>query len=133
MFAIGEASKRSGVSVETIRYYEREGIVPKPGRAANGRRLYSDDEISELAFIKRCRDLGFSLPDVRALRSLSESIDRACAEVAGLGERHLADVRSKIADLRKIETALQELVASCERGEAKCAMLETLLAEDNLA
>ncbi len=65
MFAIGEASRRSGVSVETIRYYEREGITAKPGRAANGRRLYSDAEISELAFIKRCRDLGFSLPDVR--------------------------------------------------------------------
>ena len=130
MFAIGEASKRSGVSVETIRYYEREGIVPKPGRAANGRRLYSDEEISELAFIKRCRDLGFSLPNVRALRSLSGNSEGACSEVEVLGKRHLSDVRGKIADLRKIEAALEDLVASCEHGEAKCTMLETLLADN---
>jgi len=127
VFAIGEASKRSGVSVETIRYYEREGITAKPGRAANGRRLYNEAEISELAFIKRCRDLGFSLPDVRALRSLSGNVEGACAEVSTLGKRHLSEVRSKISDLRKIETALEELVASCESGEAKCAMLEELL------
>ncbi len=70
MVAIGEASRLSGVSIETIRYYEREGIISKAGRTASGRRTYSKAEISELRFIKRCRDLGFSIHDAVALRRL---------------------------------------------------------------
>lgn len=127
MFAIGEASQQSGVAVETIRYYEREGIIAKPARSKAGRRFYTSAEVSELAFIKRCRDLGFSLADVQALRSLSGNTESACSEAAELGQRHLSDVRAKIADLRKIEAALEELVASCEAGRAKCPMLENLL------
>ncbi|NNE79723.1 MAG: helix-turn-helix domain-containing protein [Silicimonas sp.] len=129
MFAIGEASRRSGVSIETIRYYEREGITSKPGRSPYGRRVYSDAEISELTFIRRCRDLGFPISDIRALRALSGNPEGACSEVAGLATRHLSEVRAKISDLKVIEAALNELVLSCETGRARCPMLENLLSE----
>jgi len=129
MFAIGEASRRSGVSVETIRYYEREGIVPKPCRAANGRRVYSDAEIAQLRFIKRCRELGFGIVDAKALLALSEGADADCAKVHEVGTTHLANVRSKISELTRLEAALEELVANCRLGFASCPMLEKLKAD----
>lgn len=129
MFAIGEASRQSGVSIETIRYYEREGIISPPGRSRSGRRLYNADDISELSFIRRCRDLGFSIRDIRALRALSGEPGGACSEVEKLGRQHLASVRQKIGDLRKIEAALEVLVANCQNGKAKCPMLENLLTD----
>ena len=127
MIAIGEASRQSGVSIETIRYYEREGITAKPERAVNGRRLYRDTDVAELTFIKRCRDLGFSLPDVRTLRSLPGTGGGACGEASALGQRHLSDVRRKIADLKNIEAALEHMIATCAEGDAECAMLPALL------
>ncbi|MGB7242767.1 MAG: MerR family transcriptional regulator, partial [Sulfitobacter sp.] len=72
MFTIGKASEQSGVNVETIRYYEREGIVPKPGRSAGGRRLYSNDEIAKLRFVRRCRDLGFPIAIIQTFLSLTD-------------------------------------------------------------
>ena len=71
MFTIGKASEQSGVNIETIRYYEREGIVPKPGRSAGGRRLYSSDEIAKLRFVRRCRDLGFPISNIQTFLSLT--------------------------------------------------------------
>mgnify|MGYP001821554183 CR=1 FL=1 len=130
MVAIGEASRLSGVTIETIRYYEREGIVPKPGRTASGRRDYSDTEISELRFVKRCRSLGFSIQDVVALRGLTKDPVGACESVERLGRRHLADVKGKIAELRRLETALSELVANCAKGERDCPMLTELMNAD---
>jgi MerR family mercuric resistance operon transcriptional regulator len=126
MFAIGEASRRSGVSVETIRYYEREGIVPEPGRTTNGRRVYSDAEIAQLRFIKRCRELGFGIADAKALLALSEGTDADCGKVHEVGTKHLANVRSKISELTRLEAALEELVANCRLGSASCPMLENL-------
>lgn len=80
MFTIGKASEQSGVNIETIRYYEREGIVPKPGRSAGGRRLYSSDEIAKLRFVRRCRDLGFRSRTYRpfypSLRSMTDPVVR---------------------------------------------------------
>lgn len=128
MFAIGEASKRSGVSVETIRYYEREGIVPKPSRAANGRRVYSDAEIAQLRFFKRCRELGFGILDAKALLTLSEGADADCGKVREVGAAHLASVRRKISELKRLEEALEELVANCKLGSASCPILEKLKA-----
>lgn len=124
MIAIGEASRLSGVSIETIRYYEREGIISKAVRTASGRRAYSDTEISELRFIKRCRDLGFSIQDAVALRNLAD----ACETVEQLGSKHLSDVQAKLAELRKLEMALVELVANCAKGQSDCPMLDSLKA-----
>lgn len=126
MIAIGEASRLSGVSIETIRYYEREGIVSKAGRTASGRRVYSDTEISELRFIKRCRDLGFSIRDAVALRDLADAPSVACETVEQLGRTHLSKVQEKLAELQKLESALAELVANCSNGQSDCPMLDAL-------
>jgi len=130
MFAIGEASRRSGVSVETIRYYEREGIVPRPSLSANGRRVYSDIEIGRLRFIKRCRELGFGIPDATALLEFSEGADGNCDEVHEVGTTHLASVRRKISELKRLEAALDELVANCRLGSTSCPLLEELKSEE---
>ncbi len=127
MFAIGEASRLSGVSIEAIRYYEREGIVSKAGRTASGRRVYSDAEVSALRFIKRCRDLGFSIEQAVALRSLAKEPEGSCDTVEQLGRKHLAAVRAKLAELRQLENALIELVANCSTGQRDCPMLTTLM------
>lgn len=128
MVAIGEASRLSGVSIETIRYYEREGIISKAGRTPTGRRVYSDAEISELRFIKRCRDLGFSIQDAIALRNLADAPSDACETVEQLGRKHLSDVRAKLGELAQLEKALAELVANCANGQRDCPMLNALRA-----
>lgn len=126
MFAIGEASRQSGVGIETIRYYEREGIVPKAERTGSGRRVYNPEAIARLRFIRRCRDHGFSIADSRTLMALSKGGDTACAEAMGVGARHLRDVRRKIAELQQLEAALEELAANCANGRVHCPMLESL-------
>ncbi|KCV81110.1 transcriptional regulator, MerR family protein [Actibacterium atlanticum] len=131
MVAIGEASRLSGVSIETIRYYEREGIISKAGRTASGRRTYSKAEISELRFIKRCRDLGFSIHDAVALRSLSDEPAGACETVEQLGRKHLTDVQAKLVELRQLESALVELVANCAKGQRDCPMLDALMSQNS--
>ena len=126
MIAIGEAARQSGVPIETIRYYEREGVVPAPRRAANGRRVYSEKEVGRLRFIKRCRDLGFSITDAKGLLSLSEGENDNCATVKDIGTAHLFAVRSKIAELKALEAALEQLTANCRDGSVSCQMLEAL-------
>lgn len=126
MFAIGEAAQQSGVSIETIRYYEREGIVPKPDRGANGRRSYSAREIGRLRLIRRCRDLGFAMTNAKALLALSEQAEADCAKVHRVATAHLAEVRSKIAALQALKAALEELTANCATGSPLCPLLEKL-------
>ena len=126
MIAIGEAARQSGVPIETIRYYEREGVVPTPQRAANGRRVYSEKEVGRLRFIKRCRDLGFSITEAKGLLSLSEGENDNCATVKDIGTAHLSAVRSKIAELKALEAALEQLTANCKAGSVSCQMLEAL-------
>lgn len=128
-FSIGEASKQSGVTIEAIRYYEREGIVPLAERSANGRRRYSTEAIVRLRFVKRCRDMGFSISEIRALLSLASDESSNCARVKSIGEAHLDAVRSKIADLTQLETALVELIAHCQAGRSDCPMLKELFAD----
>ena len=129
MHSIGSASAMSGVNIETIRYYEREGIVPRPARTPAGRRVYGDDEIARLRFVRRCRDLGFAIPDIRTLLDLSAGSDAPCADVKALGERHLQGVRRKLDELAGLERALSELVGRCEDGRTDCPMLNRLLAD----
>ncbi|WP_050604250.1 MerR family transcriptional regulator [Ruegeria sp. 6PALISEP08] len=126
MIAIGEASRQSGVGIETIRYYEREGIVPKPARAQNNRRLYSASDVGRLRLLKKCRDLGFPLSDAKALLDLSEGGDEDCRSVKEMAEAHIANVRSKIDELKRLEGALSELSANCETGNVSCPMLARL-------
>lgn len=123
MFAIGEAARQSGVAIETIRYYERAGIVPRPLRAANGRRAYAPEDVARLRFVRRCRDLGFTMAEARALLRLEEG---DCESVCVLTEMHLDKVRSKIAALKALEAELMALTERCTLGAARCPMLEEL-------
>ena len=126
MFAIGEASRQSCVGIETIRYYEREEIVPKPERAANNRRLYASSDIGRLRFLKRCRDLGFPLIEARALLDLCDQKQTDCQSAKRIAELHRSSVRSKIEELKLLETALGELTANCMKGNVDCPLLEKL-------
>ena len=132
MHPIGAAARLSGVNIETIRYYEREGIVPRADRTPSGRRLYGDADIARLRFVKHCRDLGFSVPDIRTLLDLSAGNGAPCADVKALGERHLRGVRRKLDELGKLERALAELVKRCDAGRTDCPMLERLLADSDV-
>lgn len=124
---IGELAAVTGVHIETIRYYERVGIVPQPARAANNYRVYSGEHLRRLRFVRRARELGFALDDVRTLLALIEGGDYTCAEVRALGERHLGEVQARIADLRRMEQVLTEVVSQCSGGQTPdCSMLETL-------
>ena len=126
--SIGELSRRSGVNIETIRYYERISMMPKPSRTASGRRVYGQMESRTLAFIRRARELGFTLDEIRALLGLAaEGGHQACVEVRDLASRHLADVRAKIADLTAMEGVLADAVARCDQGESPhCPLIDTL-------
>lgn len=130
MIAIGEAARQSGVAIETIRYYERAGIVPRPRRAANGRRAYTPEDVARLRFVRRCRDLGFSMDEARALLQL-EAGD--CESVCVLTEMHLEKVRGKIAALQALEAELIALSERCTRGAARCPMLDSLNADAALS
>ncbi|MES0827024.1 MerR family transcriptional regulator [Ruegeria sp. SCP11] len=126
MIAIGEASRQSGVGIETIRYYEREGIVPKPERAPNNRRLYSAHDVGRLRFLRKCRDLGFPLADAKTFLDLSEGGGEDCQTVKDMAELHIFKVRDKISELRRLEAALIELTTNCDSGNVSCPMLSRL-------
>ena len=126
MHPISEASRRSGVSIETIRYYERQSVVAQPARTEAGRRAYSEDDIIRLRFVKRCRDLGFPITDVRALLEMADPSDADCAHVRSVSERHLKKVRSKLKDLRQMERKLEALIEGCNDGSASCPAIEHL-------
>jgi len=124
---IGQLACETGCQVETIRYYERIGVLPPPARASNNYRVYGDSHRRRLVFIRRMRDLGFSLEEVRALLRMIDGGTYTCAEVQALGQEHLDAVRDKIADLRRVENALAELVGRCTGANTPdCSMLEAL-------
>src|SRR5258708_12625144 len=102
-FPIGALSEQSGVNIETIRYYERAGLLPKPERSAGGYRLYRSTDSDRLCFIRRARDLGFSLDEVSRLLDLADQKSRSCRRVHDIAVDHLAEVRAKIAGLRRME------------------------------
>ena len=129
MFAIGKASQQSGVNIETIRYYEREGFVPKPDRSVSGRRLYTADEIAKLRFVKRCRDLGFPMSIIQTLLSLNDEQGRSCKEVKTMAEDQLVAINAKINNLERLRAALQSLSTSCDHGTSSCPMLDSLMSD----
>jgi MerR family mercuric resistance operon transcriptional regulator len=126
--SIGELSRQTGVNIETIRYYERVKVLPAPPRTASGRRRYGPAETRTLAFIRRSRELGFTLDEIRALLALSaDNGHEACVEARELAAGHLAEVRAKVADLRAMERVLADTVRRCDAGETPgCPLIETL-------
>lgn len=107
----GALAKETGVNIETIRYYEKIGLMPDPLRTGAGYRVYDASDLKRLLFIRRCRELGFSLDDLRGLLGLVDGCDYTCAQVRDLTIVHLGDVRQKIRDLRKMERTLKEMVS----------------------
>ncbi|HIF87614.1 MAG TPA: MerR family transcriptional regulator [Gammaproteobacteria bacterium] len=124
---IGELSRNTGVHIETIRYYEREGILPTPMRSAAGRRIYSDEDVRRLNFIHKCRGLGFSLKEINSLLSLVDSGEFSCKEVHELTIHHAGQITEKIFNLKKMEGVLQEMAAQCNQGNVpKCPIIDSL-------
>ncbi|MFT4935427.1 MAG: MerR family mercuric resistance operon transcriptional regulator [Pseudoalteromonas distincta] len=124
--SIGELSRRTGGNIETIRYYERIGLLPTPSR--RGRyRSYGAEDVDRLGFVRRARELGFTLDEVRALLGLAAGGQAACAEVRTLAASHLQDVRSRIADLKRMEKVLSESVRACDSGgDPGCPLIQAL-------
>ncbi len=125
-----ELARRTGANLETVRYYEKVGLLPPPPRTASGYRSYDKAHERRLSFVLRARELGFSLEEVRALLRLVDERDQPCAEASRLAAAHLADVRAKIADLRRMEGVLKKVVAQCGDGtRPDCPLIETLFRE----
>jgi MerR family transcriptional regulator, mercuric resistance operon regulatory protein len=124
---IGALSERTEVNIETIRYYERIGILPNPPRSAGGHRLYGKEHAQRLVFIRRSRQLGFSLDQVRELLGLSSGRHMTCARVKNITEQHIADIRHRVRDLKRLERVLSELTSQCRGDEmGQCPILDAL-------
>lgn len=124
---IGALSKRTGVKVTTIRYYERAGLMPHPPRSEGDRRLYSRQHERRLSFIKHGRELGFEMDDIRALLRLADRPEMSCDEADHIARRHLDDVTAKIERLERQRTELRRMAAECARGTvAHCRVIDTL-------
>ncbi len=125
--AIGELAKATDTKVETVRYYERIGLLPKPGRTSGNYRAYGGAELGRLSFIRRARDLGFPIEQIRALLDLSDDRSRDCATIDEIATAHLREVDRKIADLAALRRELSALVSSCAGGTvAKCRIIDAL-------
>lgn len=120
-------SKRTGCNIETIRYYERIGLLPTTLRTEGGYRLYQVVHLKRLNFIRRARELGFSLDEVRTLLQLADHHDRSCQEVRALAATHLEEVQVKLADLKIMERVLEAMIARCAHGTLPdCPLIEAL-------
>src|SRR5262245_7235909 len=125
--SIGALSAEAGVDIETIRYYERIGLMPKPPRSAGGHRLYGNAHIRHLVFIRRARELGFSVKVVRDLLGLTGWRRGACSQVKSITEHHIAEIRCKVKDLVRLQRVLRSMTAQCRGDESTdCAMLDAL-------
>ena len=125
--SIGDLSKATNTKVETVRYYERIGLLPKPGRTAGNYRNYGEAELGRLSFIRRARDLGFSLDQVRALLGLADDRSCDCAAIDRIAHEHLHEVNRKIADLTTLRRELKAVIDSCQGGTvADCRIIEAL-------
>lgn len=127
MLTIGVLSKRTGCHVETIRYYERIGLLPSPPRSRGGHRLYDADHLRRLTFVRRGRDLGFSLEEIRELLNLADTDGAVCRQVRTRTLAQADVVRGKIAELQRIERTLVEMAAQCDDDRGRdCPIIDRL-------
>lgn len=124
---IGELAATTATKVETVRYYERIGLLPPPGRTFGNYRSYGIEHLARLSFIRRARDLGFTLEAVRELLTLADDQERSCEAVDGIARAHLTEVDRKIADLMALRGELDRVIGSCSRGTvADCKIIDAL-------
>lgn len=128
---IGELAKAAGVHIETVRYYERRGLLPEPARRPSGYRAYAEATVARLRFIKNAQELGFALAEIEKLLALRVDVNTNCAKVRRQAEAKLLEVERKLQTLQAIQAALTQLVTACERDEAQgeCPILEVLEAQ----
>jgi Cu(I)-responsive transcriptional regulator len=136
--SIGAASRQTGCSVPTIRYYEDVGLLPAAARTEGNQRHYDDAAVRRLAFIRRCRDFGFSIEQVRELVGLVDHPDRDCVEVRDIAQAQLQEVQRKLAELQALQAALSAFVCSCDAAcaggpAADCTILEDLATPASVA
>jgi MerR family mercuric resistance operon transcriptional regulator len=126
---IGRLASEAGVNVETIRYYQRRGLMSEPGKPNQGHRRYGDDAVKRVRFIKRAQVLGFTLEEIASLLALDEA--RACARTRGLAAHKLKVIEDKLADLRAMRKALTALMRQCDSGATRdaCPILHALAAD----
>jgi MerR family mercuric resistance operon transcriptional regulator len=125
-----ELARRTGCNLETVRHYEMVGLLPEPPRTAGGYRNYDTTHERRLRFVLRARELGFSLDEIRELLRLVDERDRPCAEARTVAAAHLQDVRAKIADLKRMERVLKNVIAQCGDGTLpECPLIESLFRE----
>lgn len=129
--SIGEVAKEAGVGVETVRFYEREGLVPEPGRRPSGYRQYPPDTVRRIRFVQRAKELGFTLREIRELLSLRVTAGKKCADVRKLAHEKLAEVDAKLTELQRMRAALAQLAASCtgKGPTSECPLLDALDAQ----
>ena len=124
---IGELARATGTKVETIRFYEKIGLLGAPSRTDGNYRDYSAHHLGRLSFIRRARDLGFTLDQVRALLTLADDRDQSCSAVDTVAREHLAQIDQKIADLRALRRELEGMISQCSQGAiSECRIIEAL-------
>lgn len=128
--SIGLVARRTGATVPTVRYYEDIGLLPPAARTGAGKRSYDEATVRRLVFIRRCRDFGFSIEQVRELVGLVDEPDRPCAEVRDIAATHLAQVRQKLAELKALEASLNAFVCSCDTACAGGPAVDCTILED---
>lgn len=125
--SIGDLSMRTGVNIETIRYYEKVGLLPAPWRTGGNHRVYHPEHLARLTFVRRCRELGFGIDGIRSLLGLVEGGQSSCSDVQAVTLEHLQEVRGKIADLQRLEQTLSEAASRCRGGSIpECPIVEAL-------
>ncbi len=123
----GKLAKLAKVNAETIRYYEKAGLMPFPPRSAGGHRVYGQPHVKRLAFIRRCRELGFNLEEIRGFLALVDGGKYTCGEVLQLTQAHISDIQLKIRDLQKMKKTLTEISKQCSGKQApECPIVDTL-------
>ncbi len=125
--SIGDAAKRSGCTVQTVRYYERIGLIASPVRTMGNQRVYDDNAVDRLSFIRHARTLGFGLDAIRELLGLSADPERSCAEIDAIATSRLEEVRERIRRLKLLEAELARMVRACSQGSvAECRVVQVL-------
>jgi DNA-binding transcriptional MerR regulator len=124
---IGDLSREAGVNIETIRYYERSGVLPMPARQGNGRRVYDETDVHRLGFIRHARELGFDLQSVQTLLALQERPHASCLDASRIAQAQLDEVERRLVQLQSLRSELSRMVAECRKGiVAECRVIEAL-------
>jgi MerR family transcriptional regulator, copper efflux regulator len=132
LLTIGQIAKRSGVGVETVRFYEHEGLIEDPPRRTSGYRQYSPDVIARIKFIKRAKELGFSLKEIRELLALRSDPKTTCSDIKQRAQAKLKDIEERLRDLKKMRDAISQLAAACDGSSPinECPILDALVVEE---